>query len=341
MRKSLLWTAAAGLLGYTALKEMLGRKRYMDLRGKTVLITGGSRGLGLLLVRRFARAGARVALCARDTGELDRVREELAWMGKQLLTLSCDVANREEVEQMIAIVRQELGEIDVLVNNAGIIVTGPFETQSIEEFEQVMQINFWGAVYTSMAVLPTMSGRRSGRIVNITSIGGKIAVPHLLTYSASKFALVGFSEALRMEMAKYGIWVTTVCPGLMRTGSPRNADFKGQHRKEYAWFMVSDSLPGPSISAERAAQRIFRACVHGEPEVILGLPAKVAARFYALAPSLSAEILAATNRMLPEPTAHKAEARKGFESESSVTQSWITGLTREAERANNQLQPNG
>jgi short-subunit dehydrogenase len=200
-----------------------------------------------------------------------------------------------------------------------------------------MRTNFWGAVYTSMAVLPTMSGRRAGRIVNITSIGGKIAVPHLLTYSASKFALVGFSEALRMEMAKYGIWVTTVCPGLMRTGSPRNADFKGQSRKEYAWFMVSDSLPGPSISAERAAERIVRACVHGEAEVILGLPAKVAARLYALAPSLSAEILAATNRMLPQAPGQTAEARKGFESESEVTQSWITGLTREAERANNQL----
>jgi short-subunit dehydrogenase len=182
-----------------------------------------------------------------------------------------------------------------------------------------------------------MRRRRSGRIVNIASIGGKIAVPHLLTYSASKFALVGFSEGLRAEMAKYGIWVTTVCPGLMRTGSPRNADFKGQHTKEYAWFKLSDSLPGSSISAQRAARRIVSACAHGEAEVILGLPAKVAARIYALAPGLSAEILAAANRLLPAPGSDGDETRKGYESETGFTQSWITGLTRAAERENNQL----
>ena len=141
-----------------------------------------------------------------------------------------------------------------------------------------------------------------------------------------------------MEMARYGIWVTTVCPGLMRTGSPRNAEFKGQHRKEYAWFMVSDSLPGSSIRAERAARRIVRACVQGEAEVILGLQANVAARLYALAPGLSAEILAATNRMLPEPGGDGTESKKGYESETDITRSWITGLTRDAERANNQLQ---
>jgi short-subunit dehydrogenase len=258
-------------------------------------------------------------------------------MGQQLLTFTCDVTDRDEVERMIEMVQREFGEIDVLVNNAGTIVAGPFETQSVEEFEQVMRTNFWGAVYTSMALLPTMRRRCAGRIVNIASIGGKIAVPHLLTYSASKFAVVGFSEGLRAEMAKYGIWVTTVCPGLMRTGSPRNADFKGQHEKEYAWFMVSDSLPGSSISAQRAARRIVRACVHGEAEVILGLPAKVAARLYALAPGLSAEILAATNCLLPDPGSDGSETRKGFESETEFTRSWITGLTREAERANNQL----
>ena len=336
MRKSIRWTAA-GLIGYALIKQAIGARRYMDLRGKTVLITGGSRGLGLLLVREFARAGARVALCARNGGELERVREELGWMGNQLLTMTCDVTDREQVEHMIRRTQRELGDVDVLVNNAGTIVAGPFETQSVEEFEQVMRTNFWGAVYTTMAVLPRMRRRRSGRIVNIASIGGKVAIPHLLTYSASKFALVGFSEALRAEMAKYEIWVTTVCPGLMRTGSPRNADFKGQHRKEYTWFAVSDSLPGSSMSARRAARRILSACVHGEAEIILGLPAKVAARVYALAPGMSAEILAGVNRLLPEPGGDGEETRKGFESETEITRSWITGLTREAERANNQL----
>src|SRR5258707_6801037 len=107
MRRTLLW-ASAGLLGYTAVNEILGRSCYLDLRGKTVLITGGSRGLGLLLVREFARAGGRVALCARNGGELERVRDELAWMGKQLLTFTCDVTHREHLERMIAKDRQEI-----------------------------------------------------------------------------------------------------------------------------------------------------------------------------------------------------------------------------------------
>src|SRR6185503_4123757 len=122
------------------------------------------------------------------------------------------------------------------------------------------------------AVLPEMRARREGRIVNITSIGGKISVPHLLPYSASKFALVGLSEGLRAELAKDGIVVTTICPGLMRTGSPRNATFKGQHRAEYAWFSIGDSLPVTAMSADRAARQILTACKRGEAEVVLSVP---------------------------------------------------------------------
>src|SRR5204863_2590958 len=128
-------------------------------------------------------------------------------------------------------------------------------------------------VHTTLDVMPDMRARREGRIVNISSIGGKVSVPHLLPYSASKFALVGLSEGLRAELAKDGIVVTTVCPGLMRTGSPRNAQFKGQHRAEYAWFTLSDSMPFFSQSAERAARQILSACRHGEAEVVLSLPA--------------------------------------------------------------------
>src|SRR5258707_14873271 len=109
MRRTLLW-ASAGLLGYTALKEILGRSRYLDLRGKTVLITGGSRGLGLLLVREFERAGARVALCARNGGGVGGVRDKLARVGRPLVTFPCDVTDRGHVERMVANVRQELGE---------------------------------------------------------------------------------------------------------------------------------------------------------------------------------------------------------------------------------------
>lgn len=99
-----------------------------------------------------------------------------------------------------------------------------------------------------------MRRQRGGRIVNVSSVGGKIGVPHLLPYTASKFALTGLSEGLRVELKRERILVTTVCPGLMRTGSPRNALFRGKHKREYAWFAIADSLPLLSISAESAAR---------------------------------------------------------------------------------------
>ena len=330
--------AALGLLGYLAAREAIHRVRHLDLGGKNVLITGGSRGLGLLLAREFASAGSRVAICARDTDELNRATAELSSKASDFFPVACDITDREQVTRMISEVQARLGPIDVLVNNAGTIVGGPYENQSIEDFEQVMRVNFWGAVYAVNAVLPSMKQRRSGRIVNISSIGGKLPVPHLLTYCASKFALLGFSEALRTELARHNIWVTTICPGLMRTGSARNALFTGQHRKEYAWFILSDSLPGTSINAQRAARRIVRACVNGEGEVTVGLPAITAAKLYALFPNLTLGMLTTMNSMLPDPVEHQfVPPRKGYESETRVSRSRLTGLTREAERANNQL----
>jgi short-subunit dehydrogenase len=122
-----------------------------------------------------------------------------------------------------------------------------------------------------------MRERGGGRVANIASIGGLVAVPHLLPYSASKFALVGLSQGMHAELAREGILVSTIAPGLMRTGSPRNALFKGAREQEYAWFAISDSLPLLSMSATRAARRIVQAIERGEARVVLGLPAKIAA----------------------------------------------------------------
>src|SRR5207302_995684 len=146
-------------------------------------------------------------------------------------------------ELMVDEVLDRFGRLHVLINNAGVIQVGPMEEMTLADYEDTMQTHFWAPLFTTLSVLPALRRQGEGRIVNISSIGGKIAVPHLLPYSASKFALTGFSEGLRAELLKDGIYVTTVCPGLMRTGSPRNADFKGQHRAEYAWFSISDSLP--------------------------------------------------------------------------------------------------
>ncbi len=331
---------AAGLGGLVVGREVMRRFHSdYDLRDKTVLITGGSRGLGLVLAREFAREGARLSICARSSDELERARADLIARGANVLAVPCDVTDRAQVAELVRLTERRFNKIDVLVNNAGTIQVGPVDVMTLEDYEEAMRLHFWAPLHTTLAVLPEMKRRGSGRIVNISSIGGKISVPHLLPYSASKFALVGLSAGLRTELAKYGIAVTTVCPGLMRTGSPRNAKFKGEHRAEYAWFSISDSLPIASMSAERAARQIVRATVRGEAETILSLPATLAVKFHALFPEATARILETANRLLPAPTTGGAGKRstKGKDSKSAIAPSLLTILSDRAAARNNEV----
>jgi NAD(P)-dependent dehydrogenase (short-subunit alcohol dehydrogenase family) len=308
-----------------------------SFQGKVVLITGGSRGLGLELARTFAAEGARLALFARDPDELDRARRELTLDGTEVLTVRCDVTDAGEVKSSVQSVLDRFGGIDVLVNNAGVIQMAPFDCTTREDFEECMQTHFWGPFNVIEAVLPTMRSHGKGRIVNISSIAGKISAPHLLPYSASKFALVGLSEGLRAELAREGIAVTTVCPGLMRTGSPRNAVFKGRNRVEYALFKIGDSLPMLSIDSRRAARQIVSACRHGDAEVILTVPASAAATFHGLLPGLTADLLGLVNRLLPTQGGIGTQRAYGHQSESAWTQSLLTRPTREAALRNNEV----
>lgn len=329
-----LTAAAAGAL---VLKSTLNHFLSYDLKDKTVLITGGSRGLGLVMAREFAREGARLVLCARDEEELQRAEADLARFDVDVMTVPCDVTNKQSVDEMIATVNARYGGVDVLVNNAGVIQVGPIEVMTHEDFELAMRAHFWGPLNTIMAVLPSMQQKKSGRIVNISSIGGKVSVPHLVPYSASKFALVGLSKGLRTELMKDGIKVTTVCPGLMRTGSPRNADFKGQHRFEYAWFSISDALPLLTVSAENAARQVVRACKRGQAELVISVPAKVAVLFESLFPEAMSQVLALMNQMLPEAGGVGKRTMKGRESTSTWSPSWLTTLNEEAAIRNNEV----
>ena len=306
-------SAAAGLGLALAGRELLQRWRETDLRGQVALVTGGSRGLGLLIARRLAREGCQLAICARDEQELEWARRDLEQRGAQVVTVRCDVSDREQVERMVAEVLARYGRVDVLVNNAGVIQVGPIESMTLRDFEDAMGVMFWGVVYPTMALLPGMRARGSGRIVNVTSIGGKLSTPHLLPYDCAKFAAVAFSEGLHAELARDGISVTTVVPGLMRTGSGLNAFFKGQPEKEYLWFGPAASLPFISMDAERAADRIVQATRRGEGEVILSLPAALAARFHGLFPGLTADILGVVNRAFPRGDGTAGEAERGME----------------------------
>ena len=332
-RLSLGALAAAGMGTVMGLRALIREK--VSFEGRTVLLTGGSRGLGLVLARQFLREGARVILCAREEVELARARDELESAGGEVLALPCDVSDRVQVEALVAQVHERFGAVDVLVNNAGIIQVGPLESMTEEDFDEAMDVHFWAPLYTTLAVLPEMKRRGWGRIVNISSIGGKVSIPHLVPYSASKFALVGLSDGLRAELAQDGILVTTVCPSLMRTGSPPNAFFKGNHEAEYAWFLLGDSLPGMSMNAERAARKIIEACRRGDAEALVGMPAKMAAVMRTLAPNLTAALLAYMNRMLPQDA--NTDRHRGSDSETPLTRSWVTQLTRRAAQKNNEL----
>jgi len=333
--KDIIKLSALGAGAYL-LKSAFNHFLDYDLKDKTVLITGGSRGLGLVMAREFAREGARLVLCARDEQELDQARLDLEKFGTEVITARCDVTNRHDVMAMVANVYTRLGSIDVLVNNAGVIQVGPLEVMTHEDFELAMQAHFWGPLNTIMAVLPSMREKKTGRIVNISSIGGKVSVPHLIPYSASKFALVGLSKGLRSELMKDGIKVTTVCPGLMRTGSPRNADFKGKHQFEYAWFSISDALPLLTVSAENAARQIVSACRRGQAELVISVPAKIAVLFDALFPETMSQMLALANRMLPNAGGVGNERMKGRDSTSAWSPSWLTTLNEEAALRNNE-----
>jgi short-subunit dehydrogenase len=195
-----------------------------------------------------------------------------------------------------------MGPIDVLINNAGIIQVGPMESMTVDDYAEAMRTNFFGPLHTTLAVLPSMRRRMSGRIVNISSLGGKVATPHLLPYCASKFALTGFSEGLRAELTKYNIKVTTVCPGLMRTGSAIHAQMRGRRDAEYAWFSATAATPLISVSAERAARRILRGISRGDAEVIIGMPAKAASALHALSAPTTEDLLALIDQyVLPDP----------------------------------------
>ncbi len=299
MKRTFLLTLGGIGLGAWAVSRLA--RNDFSFAKKSVLITGGSRGLGLAIARQIAAEGGRLALLARDEEELDRACAELRELGGEAIAVPCDLRDRAQSLGAIETVINRYGAIDVLINNAGIIQIGPLDHMRPDDFEKSMQLHFWAPFNLIQQVVPHMRRAGGGRIVNISSIGGKIAVPHMAPYSASKFALIGLSDAFRAELARDGIRVTTVTPGLMRTGSHVNAQFKGKQGAEYTWFSLSATLPFAAVKAERAAAKIVAACRRGQSSLVIGLHARIGIIGNALFPSLTGEIMKLANRLLPSP----------------------------------------
>jgi short-subunit dehydrogenase len=345
LRNALLASAAGfGVAGTVAAigTALVARELWKRVRavpgfaGKVVVITGGSRGLGFAIAQEFAIRGAKIVICGRDEEILHEAEQRLLAMRVPVLAVCCDISQRNKAELLIQQATEHFGRVDVLVNNAGQIAVGAIESQQVSDFEQAMGTMFWGMVYATLATLPQMRQRGDGRIVNITSIGGKVAVPHLLPYACAKFAAVGFSEGMHAEVAKDNIKVTTVVPGLMRTGSHANAAFKGDHRKEYSWFSLGASLPFASMDAHRAAKRIVDAAARGTAEIILTPQAKLLALAHGVAPGTMTDILGIANRVMPGTGSRDPQSFTGKESETPVSRSFLTALGRSAGRDLNQ-----
>ena len=283
-------------------------------RDKVALITGGSRGLGLEIARQICARGGKVALIARDAEELARAKTELDRFATEVLTIQCDLLESAQIQSAVQQTIQRFGKIDILINNAGTIEIGPLAHIQLKDFDRAMRLHFWAPYILQLLIVPLMRAKGGGRIVNISSIGGRIAVPHMAAYSASKFALAGFSDAIRPELAQDNIYVTTVTPGLMRTGSQVHAKFKGDHAAEYGWFDWSCKIPFASISVERAARKILSACRRGKPALIMPLSAYLIIAANALFPNLTARVMKMFNRSLPPRVSQSGnEAKSGAE----------------------------
>jgi NAD(P)-dependent dehydrogenase (short-subunit alcohol dehydrogenase family) len=307
-----------------------------SLRGKITVITGGSRGLGLVLARHICSEGGSVVLIARDPDELARAKADLTRRGGTVLTIQCDLLDSGQIQSAVRQIIDRFGKIDILINSAGIIEVGPLEHMTREDFERTMRLHFWAPYELVSRIVPEMRTWGGGRIVNISSIGGKVAVPHLAPYSVSKFALTGFSDAIRAEFARDNIHVTTVAPGMMRTGSHVNAKFKGDHDIEFAWFATAAGAPLISMNADRAARKILAACRRGQPSLTLTMAARGAIVGNALFPNLTGYMMKIINRFLPGAAGEAGgESRAGAHVRRLIP-SWLTRLADRATQKNNE-----
>ena len=301
------------------------------------LVVGGSRGLGLAAARQLANRGHRLVLTARNLEDLERAAAQLRSEGATVEVYACDVRDEAAIEDLVALVEQTSGPIEVLLHVAGVIQVGPLASMNRDDFTEAIDIMLWGPINTTLALAPRMVSRGRGRIGVVTSVGGLIPAPHLLPYSTAKFGATGYSRGLRSELAGTGVTVTTIEPGLMRTGSHLNAQFVGDQGPEFAWFSAADNIPLLSMDADRAAAQIVRAVLAGRAVVQPTPLAKVAQRVDALAPNATSLLLGVVTRLLPDAPAtsvhekvpgHVAQERLRPRARGQVE--WLTTLGRRA-----------
>jgi ketoreductase len=217
------------------------------LLGRTVLVTGASRGIGKALAVRAAEAGANVAITARSQNDLASVAKQVKTSEVECLPVTCDVRSDESVASMLEQVKSALGHPDIVINNAGIYVTAPVRGHSLVTWNDVLTSNLTSAFLVSRIVLDNMIEKRWGRIINISSVSGKVAEIYGAAYSASKFGLIGFTQALALEVASYGITVNAICPGWV------NTEMASKQLSDETWCQLNNLDPKEAASLSQMA----------------------------------------------------------------------------------------
>lgn len=242
----------------------------MRLQDKVAIVTGGGRGIGRAIALAFAREGAHVAVTARTTSEIERVKEEITAFDRKAMTMTMDVSDEQEVNEMVRQVREELGTVDILVNNAGVHIRSPVIDLKLEDWELTMAVNLRGPFLCTKAVLPTMMKQKSGKIINISSDSGRKGWATGSAYCASKFGLLGLTEAVSEEVAdEYGINVNALCVGGVDTIMARKAlDYAG-YDVDWDKIMQPEDIADVCVFlASEESRSIFGAFID-----VFGLPA--------------------------------------------------------------------
>jgi NAD(P)-dependent dehydrogenase (short-subunit alcohol dehydrogenase family) len=280
---AMLEGAGRGSLG-AVWRTLTRRPAPLDFAGRSVLITGASRGLGLEIARQLGREGARLTLVARGGERLEQAATSLRSTTAEVLAQPAEVGDPAQMEGAVAAAVARFGGLDVLINNAGMVGLGRATEIPLERYETAMAVHFWGPLHAMRAALPHLRRSANGRVVNVTAIEGRVGLPRLAPHAASKGALAAFSLCLRAEWVRENVWVTTVCPGAIRSGPS-------------SWPVLR--TPGISIDVARAARQVIRACRRGDAELVLPASARLLVRFHALAPGPASQLAAVADHFFP------------------------------------------
>ncbi len=261
--KMIAGIATAACVAYKAYKVFSRPAKLKKLKDQVVVITGASEGIGKAYADDFAKAGAKLVLAARRKEKLEETAKELKEKYNiETLAVVTDVSKEHDCINLIEQALEHFGHVDILINNAGTATYEFFHKENVDNLKRIMDINYWGMVYCTHAVLPSMISRGSGKIINISSVAGKIGTPAMANYAATKHAMNGFSDALRAEVAKYGIQVNVICPTSTKTSIVMNSANNSA--------VKFDPKNYPGMTPERVSKETMNAILDNKPEHVIG-----------------------------------------------------------------------